>query len=263
MKKLSVAFIEMCGLNLLQIKNSRSLSYLWTFLPMAAMLSIIYINFGFGFNGTPVSELSIEANMQQYYLWLFKSFVLLYLIIQYCSFLEVDMSSGMMFHRYSLGFSQLQQTMLIILYVFVFTATYHLVGALFVSLRFAYYNSKDILYYPRNYGLRTLPNECIRILLLIFLTTVIYLKSRKSSLTFLRLFLIWLAESLIIVFDKYMFAYGIYKFLPLHSILSYGFLTEPLSLRTVVVLAYAVLFGWLFYRSIQKTKETIILNHFI
>ena len=250
-------------LNFLQIKSSKSASYFWVYVLMSFLCSFLYLNFSVGINSRNISELSIATNMSDYYIWFFKILILIYLTLQYCAFIEADLTSGSMFHRYLLGFTQREQCFLIILYMLLFTISYHILGVFFVTVKLISLGKIGLFFYAQQYGLLRLPNECIRVLIVCFLTTYIYLRTRKSTLTFFILFLIWLFESIIIILDKYWYSYGLYKFLPLHTILSYDFLTEPLSLKTIVILAYAALFSWLFYRSIQKTKETIILNHFI
>ena len=262
MKPLSAVFIKYWRLNILQIKNSSSMSYLGAFIAFSFLFSMTQLNLHTGANNHPLKELSTEDNMSAYYIWFFRNFIFLFLTLQYCAFIEADMTQGSMFHRYSLGLSSNQQCGLIVSYLLFFTILYHVIGCFFVTVKFMGGGAVGPFYYIQQFGILRLCNECIRMLLLGILTSNIYLYIRKSALTFLFLFLLWVAETIFILFDEYYYAWGYYKYLPLHNILSYDFLTTSVSMVTLMIMIYASILAWFFYKSIQKTKESIILNHF-
>jgi hypothetical protein len=171
------------------------------------------------------------------------------------------MSSGMMFHRYSLGFTTGEESLLLVFYLFGFSLLYNLIAVLLVTIRFEW-GHYNIVTYFHDYGWLRLPNECIRMTVIGLLATSIYLRTRRSALTFITLFLLWLAESIFIMFDEYWYAWGIHKYLPLHTLLSYNFISREMSLTTLFAALYMAAIGWLFYFRVKKTKESIILNHY-
>ena len=262
MKKTYAIFVEFWNLNLLQIKNSRSTTFTLVFTFVIVLMSFIDIHVGMENGQNSVSEWDFSNPHLLYYISVLKILVFLLLTLQFCSFIETDMSSGMMFHRYSLGFSAAQQSILLIIYILFFTIIYHMIGCVIFDLRFALLWKAPFFYYIQNYGIIRLSNECIRMIILSLLATFIYLRTRKSSLTFIWLFFLWLAELILIECDKYIWAFSIYKFLPLHLLFSFDFLSPSVSLASLFAAIYCIVIALLFYISIKKTKETIILKHF-
>jgi hypothetical protein len=262
MKRQSAILLKYWQLNILQIKNSSSFAYIWIYVPLAFLVAIVGLSVRIGFNENVHHGLNGMDGVCQNFLSMYKKLIFIILTIQYCSFLESDMSSGMMFHRYSLGFKYGQQSFLYAFYLMFFTLIYHLLSFIFVSIRLASVGENKYMDYVKYYGLSGLPNECVRTFILGILITYIYLNTRKSTLTFLWFFLIWVVESFLIVIDQYTYSWDIDRYLPIHAILSYDLFTSPISNATLIVLSYTVILVWLFYKSIKYTKETIVLNHF-
>ena len=261
MKRQSEILLKYWRLNILQIRNSSSLAYIWIYVPLAFLVAMIGLTIRIGFNENLHHSLNGIDGICQNFLSMYKKLIFVFLSIQYCSFLESDMTSGMMFHRYSLGFKYGQQSLLYACYLMFFTLLYHLLSLVFVTIRLVSIG-EDYMAYIKYYGLSRLPNECVRSFILGILITYIYLNTRKSTLTFLWFFLLWIVESFVIIIDQYTYSWDIDRYMPLHTILSYDFFTTAISIATFIVFFYVVLLVWLFYRSIQHTKETIILSHF-